>query len=456
MMSLHSELTSLFDELERTNRLAIGLPENEFPGFLTTKTGHRVIVSNNNRDISRRLASIIHANRLEPAIRVELEAFVTVLVRTAAEMYAEAVFTAAGNAPQSFELDEFKLRIEAEIVAAGNEYTHHMPAWTLGMEKDARLTLGPVQFSSRDLWIDKVDFSPGAKDFYGQDPAINGRWKDDLRAALALGKGAPPLPLLAGMIHDVVRSCPAMLTVTIRGFEMNFSAKVARIVCKAALDAISLCFENPKIFRQQILHDERVPPFSISTLIETNGFLHLPGMELKRMPELSPQDALDAWNGMQKFQDPIAAILHAMLDPSSHSYPQLAARWATALDWFAEGCREPNDAVALAKVATSLDVLASGGKAKGILEMVSHLTGLAADGPAMKSGQQMTLAQVIKQIYDFGRSQILHGNHYDRLKPFARERSQATQIATAVLLEAALRLFSYNGPNDDKAFRAMR
>lgn len=74
----------------------------------------------------------------------------------------------------------------------------------------------------------------------------------------------------------------------------------------------------------------------------------------------------------------------------------------------------------------------------------------------MRTGDPMTLAKVIKGIYDQGRSRILHGNHHDRLKPFVKERAQAEQIANAVLLEAALRLSVYRGEDDDDdAFRTM-
>jgi hypothetical protein len=88
--------------------------------------------------------------------------------------------------------------------------------------------------------------------------------------------------------------------------------------------------------------------------------------------------------------------------------------------------------------------------------MVAHLTGRKGEEQVMKSGEPMTLAQVVRAIYDQGRSQILHGTHHDRLKSFARERAQAEQIATSVLLQAALRLNVYKGADDDdKAFSTM-
>ncbi|MEB3736070.1 HEPN domain-containing protein [Halopseudomonas pachastrellae] len=150
-----------------------------------------------------------------------------------------------------------------------------------------------------------------------------------------------------------------------------------------------------------------------------------------------------------------AAILDGLLDPSSHPHPKLANRWATALDWFGEGNRESSDAIALAKLGTCLDVLCCGGKNDGIREMVIHLTGTSSETQVVRGNRPRTLKQLVKDIYDHGRSQILHGTHYDRLESFAAERQYATYLARIVLIECAVRLQHYGGSDEDKAFRTI-
>jgi hypothetical protein len=370
-------------------------------------------------------------------------------------MHAEGAFLDFAAGGDQGIVAALRSDIELRLQHNGNEYTHHLPAWTQGIERSASFHFGPVCFSSRGDWIDSVDFPEAGKQNYLNEAEANYRWKEILKEALEQPHSEAEVAGLASPVYEVVRKCPAVLSVTVRGYEREYSRKLARMVCKTALDSTSLCFQNSDFFRQQALHDERLPPFSTSGILESNGFLWLPGSRLVRMPVLPPAEALETWNSFELFHDPIGQILWGILDPSAHSHPRLSSRWATALDWLGEGCREPSDAVALAKMAASLDVLSNGGRCKGILQMVSNLSGLRAEEQVMRSGEPMTLAKVIEGIYNHGRSRILH-NHHDRLAPFTRERAQAEQIATAVLLEAALRLHAYNGDDeDDEAFRTM-
>lgn len=452
---LESKLLSLAKELDRIHGPNFSIAEIPFPDFVTTSMGVQRYFTCKARAAVHSIATTIHQNRSRSAVQLEIVAFERVVRQSVADLHSEGAFASPDSDEATSMVDTLKTRIETSLGERGHEYTHHIPAWTQGIEKEVSFSLGPVQFSSRDAWIDQVDFSPLAKDTCGNDPKANRKWKESLRGALEKSADDAHLPQLANLIYNVVRTCPAILTVTVTGYEKAFSGKLARIVCKAALDATSLCFQNADQFRQQALHDERLPPVSTSGIIETNGFLHLPDYKLLRFPTQRAEVVQNTWANLVQFQAPIGAILGALVNPSSHNHPQLASRWATALDWLGEGCRESSDLVALAKLGTSLDVLSSGGKFKGILEMVSHLTGLDKDEQVIPSETPMTLAQVIRNIYDHGRSQILHGNHHDRLKPFQKERLHATQIGISVLLEAALRLSAYDGNDEDKAFRSM-
>lgn len=150
----------------------------------------------------------------------------------------------------------------------------------------------------------------------------------------------------------------------------------------------------------------------------------------------------------------MAHAINGLLD-HSHPHPQLASRWATALDWYAEGQRERGDAIALAKLGTSLDVLASGGKFAGILNLLTNLLDLPESAAFTRGTKQTTLRAVVKDIYDSGRSQILHGNRHDRMEAFESDRNAAAYLARLALIEAALRLEGYTGADEAKSFRTM-
>ena len=457
VMSLKCDLKALVEELDRTHGERFSVAGSGIPSFVTARSGAQRFFTTAAGSMLRTVATTMFQNRSASAIRVEIAAFTKVVTQVVADLHAEGAFAEAGQDRDGRALGVLKAEVESRLEQAGQVYTHHFPAWTQGFERIDPIRLGPVKFASRKDWVAAVDFPEIAKDQYLNEALANHRWKEIVLDALGKPHSEVELTGLAGLVYDVIRGCPAVLSVTIQGFEQNFSRKLARIVCKAALDATSLFFQNSEQFRQQTLHDERLPPLASSSgFIESNGYLWLPGLTLNRHPVMPYEVARGVWDGMAEFHAPVGEILRALVEPSIHPHPRLASRWATALDWLAEGCREASDAVALAKVGTSLDVLSAGGKNRGILSMVEHLTGLKGEKQVMNSGEPMTLAQVIKAIYDQGRSQILHGTHHDRLKSFVRERAQAEQIATSVLLQAALRLHGYKGTdNDDKAFSTM-
>ncbi len=324
------------------------------------------------------------------------------------------------------------------------------------MERVSPFSLGPVTFLNRSDWIDSVDFPQYGKDHYLNQPEANHRWKEILKDALQNPNDGSSIEGLANAVYSAIVGCPALVKVTVRGYEREFSRKLARLVAKTALDAISLGFGAPECFLQQALQDERLPPAGSDRLVETKGFLWLPGSSLgKRITSQPPERVRQALDDMTSIIPAFAAILDGLLDPSSHPHPKLANRWATALDWFGEGNRESSDAIALAKLGTCLDVLCCGGKNDGIREMVIHLTGTSSETQVVRGNRPRTLKQLVKDIYDHGRSQILHGTHYDRLESFAAERQYATYLARIVLIECAVRLQHYGGSDEDKAFRTI-
>ena len=324
------------------------------------------------------------------------------------------------------------------------------------MERASPFSLGPVTFFNRTDWIDSVDFPQQGKDNYLSQPEANHRWKEILKNALQKPNDGSPIKGLANAVYSAVAECPALVKVTVRGYERKFSRKLARLVAKTALDAISLGLGASECFLQQAIQDERLPPVGSNSLIETKGFLWLPGTSLGgRIHSLSPERVKQAFVDMNEILPAFAAILEGLVDPANHTYPKLANRWATALDWFGEGNRESSDAIALAKLGTCLDVLCCGGKNVGIRDMVVHLTGTDSETQVIQGSRPRTLAQLVKDIYDHGRSKILHGTHYDRLESFSAERKQAAYLARIVLIESAVRLLSYGGPDEDKAFRTI-
>lgn len=403
-----------------------------------------------------RLSEVMHSNRSHSSPKIELERYEKVVRQVVADMHAECAFESFCKTGDKTAVKRMKALVEEQIACIALEYTHYFPAWTVGVERENLFEIGPVRFLTRAQWIDSVDFPQSGKESFLNSTEANLRWKEILKQALQNPRDSTPLEGLAGVVYGAVNECPSLLEVTIRDYEKEYSRKLAKLVCKTALDAISLGLGAAEFFHQQALQEERLPPVGSSSLIGSDGFLWLPGSSLnKRIPHLSAARAAQALVDMKNMLPAFASILNGLVNPAGHKHPKLANRWATALDWFGEGNRESSDAIAVAKLGTCLDVLSCGGKYEGIAQMVIHLTGIGEDAQVIQEPLPRTLKQLVKDIYDDGRSKILHGTYFDRLESFARERQRAAYLARVVLIEGALRLEHYIGDDEDKAFRAM-
>ncbi len=454
-MCLANDLKDLVNETRRVNSESFTAKDGlEFPGFITAHNGNQMLISRKMKEIIRKFSKNVVENRKPEEAKIEIANYAKIFTQVLADMTADRRFDTYCETMDKAVLKELKAQIEKQIDKASEEYTHYFPAWTLRMEAIEPFELGPVSFLDREKWVDSVEFPPNANNFLVGSPEQNHNWKNVLKEALTKPKDSTQLEGIASLLYDPISECPSLLKVTIKGYEREFSRKLAKLVCKSALDAISLCY-SPDFFYQQVLQEERVPPISSFTLVETEGFLWSPGHGLSlRIRSRSPNQAN---NDIKQMPIPLrvfGSILDALVNPSSHKHPKLASRWATALDWFGEGCRETSDAIAVTKLATCLDVLTCGGKSDGITAMVAFLSKSEKDKIFMTKPSR-TLEELIKDIYGAGRSKILHGTHFDRLKSFEEMRKITARLARDVLIESATRLYSFTGEDEDKAFKTM-
>jgi hypothetical protein len=456
-MSLNEHLKALIDELDRTHPQGFYTAQPKtLPNFVTAHNGHQRHFTDAAEGTLHLLANTLHGNDKKISAIIGIKEFSGLLKQSIADLHADGELSVA----QAAEVVDARKRLEVDIqrnlANMPVEFTHYFPAWTLGMEADHPFTLGPVTIMTREHWLDTVNFSPGAIANFLSSPSVNAIWKDSVKQALKPLAKNVELEGLAKPIFSAIYRYPSILKITINGYERNLSRKIAEIVCKSALDGISLLFGVRELFFQQTLNTERLPPVISKVLFETNGYLWLPGTTVA--PVIRHLDYQSVSDHLSKNGAPLAAlarILTALVDPSASPHPNLARRWSTALDWMAEGNRESNSAVALAKIATSLDVLSCGGKFSGILEMLVHLTNVSPSTVVVKGPPPSTLKTIVKNIYDSGRSQILHGTHFDRLKSFELWKSHAASLASEALIETAVRLSKFTGLEQDKTFRTI-
>ncbi|HIH2751398.1 hypothetical protein L3V59_36190 [Burkholderia aenigmatica] len=437
--------------------------EKGMPDFVTARNGHERQFAQKAKLALRALAYAWTKEVPKLVIRVDAAAMDSLLRQTVADLHAEGLF----GVDDSANLTLLNQTIQQTLENTRTDFTHSFPARTLGMEFESPIIVGPVTFMTRDQWINTVDFSEHAKNTSPGGQQENLEWKAALRHALskpaAVQETEAPLPWLAAQMYGPLSASRSLLRVSLSGYERSLSKKAARQICKTALDGLSLMLRGTALggndlFHQQTLGDERMPPVAHHTLIESNGFLYLPGYGLNKQIggiDARKAKAMVEQGGMLPKLDALAHILDALVSPESHLHPQLAMRWSMALDWLAEGEREASEAIALAKIGTSLDVLTEGGKFAGILNMLTHLTGWKEDSEFMVGANPRTLRWLVKELYDHGRSKILHGNVFDRLQSFAEMRIVGASLARIALIECAMRLKHYTGEDTSKALRTI-
>jgi hypothetical protein len=452
-MSPNGTLTDLFLELDRTHTAAYYQSDafrtdRDFPNFATAANGEVRNFYQPARKLLATLTAAIYEQYAAFNKRMDEKRFAELVRQVVVDLHAAEAVGAA--ATLQWIVDELMERVDK----ASQTFTHSFPAWTCGVEEAGAWTFGPVTFMTWPQWLTHVDFPDQAKASVFREREANARWKELLLEAMK-DRNAPAPAGLASLLIGAVTACPAVLRVEVSGLDKNLSRKLAEIVCKGALDAVSLLIGQRQSFVQQALQVERLPPTGIDSIVESNGHLWLPGTSLT--DRVSSLKGASVRQFLRDFPSELQAMEHAIngLLDSSHPHPQLASRWATALDWYAEGQRERGDAIALAKLGTSLDVLASGGKCAGILHLLTNLLDLPENASFTRGTKQTTLRAVVKDIYDSGRSQILHGNRHDRMEAFESDRNAAAYLARLALIEAALRLKGYIGADEAKSFRTI-
>lgn len=433
--------------------------EHSPPDFVTARNGQQRLF---NRPAKIALLSLVDAWQKEVpklAIRVESKQLEWLLRQNVADLHADNILKASASENLRM-LDD---TVQKVLDQTKTDFIHSFPARTLGMEHAEPLAVGPVSIMTREQWVGVVEFSEYAKKSCLDGEDANQDWKEALLLALAKPKGIvtpdePRMPWLAVQMYGPLKTGRSVMRVKLSGYERSLSTKAARHICKTALDGLSLILGGENHFHIQTLADERMVPVSNHTIIEQDGYLMTPGFALsKQVPGLSGKkvkEVLDEEH-LLPMRDALAHILDGLVSPDSHPHPLLAMRWATALDWLAEGTREVSEAIALAKIGTSLDVLTEGGKFGKILDMLTHLTGWKEEREFRVGANDRPLRWLVKELYDHGRSKILHGNVFDRLQTFAEVRKVGAMLARIALIECALRLKHYTGDDEHTAFRTI-
>ncbi len=461
-VSLQSDLLQVIAEVDRAHPQGGDVNPDFFdadylPTFFTAKSGEERHFSKQAVSALRRFVHTVHSNDLGLKHTIREGDLQRLAFQCFADLHAAEEFRSA--LPEEV-APKMTAALRQAVSTASQTYTHYFAAWTLGAELETPLSVGPVTFHARDVWVASLADS-AIEHLIGYEARQGaqlspGEWRKAVQDSIYGKEPGATLGVFADALSDGLRTCPSVLEVRVDGCEQRYSREFGRIAARTALDALCLLSDDDSLHRVVSLHEEPRPPVVTGTILMDSLGRLLPNT-IRNHPGWrgSPHAASLAIRDGSILLAACGKAITAMLDPGSHVAPKLALRWLTALGWFGDGCREPSDAVAVTKLATSLDILAcSGGSAFEIHQMLAHLLKIP-DQAIVTAWPEKTLKKLVADIYNSGRSKILHGAHTDPMRSFSVDRHHASALARRALRTAVLRWVRYEGPDDDTAFRSM-
>ena len=155
----------------------------------------------------------------------------------------------------------------------------------------------------------------------------------------------------------------------------------------------------------------------------------------------------------RKLRSAVGDALQAFVEVNpSVASPCLKQRWVEAMYWFGQARREENDFIALVKIGIALDVLAKGGKTRGILALSIAILDKEDDYVIASDG--LKLGKLVEKLYEDGRSQIAHGGRLALLNQLPLPLQVADEFAAQILIGYVVCLEKYTGPDEYEQFLA--
>lgn len=330
--------------------------------------------------------------------RVLLEEFERVVGQVLVDGYCDGSITADDPALTG----KVRRRVGEALANSQSPLTHSFPGWSIDVGEEV-LRLGPVTIVPVSQWIGRQTFAPTARNVIFSADAPEEGWKNRF-FDYHQGRVEPSYRDPASKLATIIADASHVVDVVMPAQEAATSRGLARRLARAALDAIALIMESPVFHKEWTLrdHPSESPVYSHITAFESG--LWPPYAHRRRHP--SPLSAAENSSALAEFDSYLKAcghVLEELRHPDSNSSGiGLARRWFTALLWASSGARESNDAMASAKFATSLDILAQAHNGHVITEMVCRLLGVDAGKKLVKASPShpdgMTVSQAVEAL----------------------------------------------------------
>ncbi len=305
------------------------------------------------------------------------------------------------------------------------------------------LQVGPVIFETREAWRQRM-FAAG-KLSPTTSRRLYARWNGKrLRKRKRSFDSAAEDDIV-----EAVGNCPVVCSVATDGLSGKYIQEKGLLAARLAMAAISLIWHRPSegLGWMNLLYDRRRS--HRHTVLFGSGTNVGSSSESTELPSgrYSEPELLDNLHSYRWLFEQIGEALYGYVQPNrSAKRPKVMNALFLSLCWYHEACREPLDQIATTKFAASMDALTGGKELPGILSLVSARLGPKPDDPLTKDGRKTK--KVIAEIYNDGRSKLIHGASADFAHDWTKVRANA-EVIGRWLLTSSCDWLSKNSTVDD-------
>jgi hypothetical protein len=460
-MNLKLHLQAIFDDMRdcavqiRTDQAAFFRQFAFLPPTISVGDGRSIYVSKKSVAAIQAIARISRENSADfraalphkEMVELVSHAIGSIIVASAP---ADATEFTIPLEPDSF-LIALRQRMAADLSELDRELTHLFGAWVIQGDTITLIRIGPVQFSLRSRWVSDAVVAGLITE--GEASHLLQYWQrgGPIDSDLAQGIDGDRTTGIAGAVGP----CPWVCAVQVFGHTHTRSQQKALLAAHIALAAISLAWDTPSqqaresglIYSIGPERSRHTITFSKASVVETGSH------SVQRLGRfLTIGDANAFFSKSDRRLDTVGAALGTLLSTTPTGPKRLLEEaLCQSLIWFGEACNEPLEFMAIVKFAAALDTLAKGGKVGGICKLIQRRYPMSdPDAPFLTDGT--TVKQLVVQIYETGRSRIVHGTRSSLIDDLEQLRSRAELLATIVLRACIGWLDTYSGPDDVSAF----
>lgn len=449
-MKLKYIFQDLLVDINKLNDEGYSSEFNDFPLFSTGKNGATCLLNKNIELHISNLSKLMFDNHTFSEARVEYDLYRKIAKQVIVDLFTSHELCSVDG------LKKVKDRIDEEVSYIALNFKYHVPVKCQFVD-DEPLEIGKVKIININSWIDIIDISKNNRTMYGdtQDNA----WKVRLKEAIS--DNDAQLSGVETYIFPAIEKFDSIVIVESKNLSRSIAKRHALLVAQTVLNMTSLFLGSKAAFFQQITNVDKNNPYMTHSVIEVDGNVYIENSTLtKQCHPIFPNKKIKEATIKQfkKLSAVFENIINGFMLIQDCKHPNLARVWVHALRWYSEGMKENDNAIAITKLASCLDTLSSGGKNKGIQELLCNMYNLQKDDVIFDADgvQPISISKFVKTFYDDMRSRILHGSLNDLLASYEVDRSRLENCARDVLLESALRLHDFDGDDEKDAFKKMK